>query len=145
MLAKLILVPTDFSETAHHGVLYAADLARKVGAKLHLLHVYLIPTPPAGGAGASAFFDENEEAVADRLQLVAQDIQKSGVSVGTTVTTGDPSRAIVQAADEVGADLIVIGTHGRRGVQRLLLGSVAETVLRHAHCPVLAVRLPNQG
>ncbi len=145
MIPKQILVPTDFSETAERGVRYAFELAQHIGAKVHLLHVYLIPTPPVGGALAGSFFEETEDQAKRRLEEATHKYREHPSFGSHLVTTGEPSGAIVEVARKIGADLIVIGTHGRSGVQRLLLGSVAETVLRSAPCPVLAMRLPENA
>lgn len=142
MVPTQILVPTDFSETAEHGVAYAFKLAQTLGAKVHLVHVFVLPVPPESAGLAASMFSDAEEAAEERLEgTVAkyQDLPSFGTS---RVTTGDPVTAIIDAAKAVSADMIVIGTHGRRGVQRMLLGSVAESVLRAAPCPVLAIRLP---
>ncbi len=143
MLPKNILVPTDLSEGAEEALDYAIELAAKLGAQIHVLNVVGIPAlgiPELGLAMAAATIDtvvvENQRAL-DELAA-----RKSGtVTFGQVMLrTGDAKNTILQAAQEVGADLIVMGTHGRRGVKRALLGSIAEVVVRTASCPVLTVR-----
>jgi universal stress protein A len=143
MLPKHILVPTDLSEGAEEALDYACELARQFGATVHLLHVIGIPTlgvPELGVALTSTVIDslvrDNQaalEQLADRKRTLATFGQ-------VLLRTGDARDLINQTAKELGADLIVMGTHGRRGVSRALLGSVTETVVRTAPCPVLTVR-----
>jgi glycine betaine transporter len=144
MLPKHILVPTDLSEGAEQALDYACELARTLGAEVHLLNVVGIPAlgvPELGVALASTVIDqlvvENETA----LEELAR--KRCGASrVGQIlIKAGDPRDTINQTARELGVDLIVMGTHGRRGITRALLGSVAETVVRTAPCAVLTVRL----
>jgi glycine betaine transporter len=143
MLPKNILVPTDLSEGAEEALDFACELAAKLGAKIHLLNTITIPTlgvPELGLALTSTvidqLIDENQKAL-DALRAS----RCSHADMGEVVLkTGDARDAIVTTAKELGIDLIVMGTHGRRGVTRALLGSVAETVVRSAPCPVLTVR-----
>jgi len=141
MIPSKILVPTDFSETAEHGVQYALELAKALGAKVSLLYVYAIDTPESGGQ-AEEILRESEQDARNKLEKAAAKYREHAALLSTLLANGDPSDAIVNTAGKIGADLIVIGTHGRTGVRRMLLGSVAETVLRAAPCPVLAIRLP---
>ena len=143
MLPKNILVPTDLSEGAEQALDYACELASTLGATVHLLNVIGIPVlgvPELGVALTSTVIDslvlDNQRA----LDALA-DQKRPMVTIGEVLLrTGDARDVINQTADELGADLIVMGTHGRRGVSRALLGSVAETVVRSAPCPVLTVR-----
>jgi nucleotide-binding universal stress UspA family protein len=144
MLPKVILVPTDLSENAEEALDYACELARTLGAKLHLLHVVAVPVvgvPELGMALTSTMIDQmvvdNQKALD---ALAARKCTLADVAP-TILRTGDARDVINQTAKEIGADLIVVGTHGRRGVTRVLLGSVAETVVRTAPCPVLTVRM----
>lgn len=142
MLPKTILVPTDLSEAAEAAVDYACELATQLGATVHLVHVIGIPAlgvPELGVALTSTMIDTMVEDAQKALDELAAS-RRSRATIGKTVLkTGDARDMIDQAAEELGADLIVIGTHGRRGVSRVLLGSVAETVVRTAPCPVLTV------
>ena len=144
MLPKVILAPTDLSENAEEAVDYACELARILGAKVHLLHVIAVPVvgiPELGMALTSTMIDtmvKDNQAALD--QLAARKAAQADIAP-TILRTGDARDVINQTAKEIGADLIVVGTHGRRGVTRVLLGSVAETVVRTAPCPVLTVRM----
>ncbi|MBA3503900.1 MAG: universal stress protein [Myxococcota bacterium] len=143
MLPKNILVPTDLSDTAEEALDYACELAQKLDATVHLVNVIGIPSlgVPEMGVGLTAtvidsLVIENQKALDD---LAAR--KGAGTRMGQVLLkTGDARDLINQTATELGADLIVMGTHGRRGVSRALLGSVAETVVRSAPCPVLTVR-----
>jgi universal stress protein A len=141
-----ILVPTDFSETADAALEYAKTLAGQLGASLHLLHVFSDPyavaanAPDAGAALPPAL---RERALEDARECLRRRLtpEEAERFAGTCdIVMGLTARQIVEFADENGIDLIVIGTHGRRGVAHLLLGSVAEHVVRVATCPVLTVR-----
>lgn len=141
-LPKTILVATDFSDTAEHALDYAIALASKLDAKLYLLNAIALPTfgivPELGVAATSTMLDGM---VADYQKALDKLIAaKAPAKLHPLMRTGDPRDLIVDTATEIGADLIVMGTHGRRGVTRALLGSVAEGVLRHANCPVLTIR-----
>ena len=141
-----ILVPTDFSETADAALAYAKTLAERLGASLHLVHVFIDPylvaayapevyTPPPPDARERLLAEVN-----DRLfeRLDTEDAQRFH---GTrAVTSGLTAPQITAYAAQHDIDLIVMGTHGRRGVAHLLLGSVAEHVVRTARCPVLTIR-----
>jgi nucleotide-binding universal stress UspA family protein len=137
-----ILVPTDFSETAARALDYATALAAKLGARIHVVHVIGIPAlgvPELGIALTSVTIGSlvrDNQAALDRLV----DSRRNQATFGDVLLrTGDPRDMILQAANEVHADLIVIGTHGRRGLARALLGSVAEGIVRTAPCPVVTV------
>jgi nucleotide-binding universal stress UspA family protein len=143
MLPKHILVPTDLSEGAEQALDYACELARTLGAQIHLLNVISIPAlgvPELGLAVTSTLIDQlvvDSQGAIDRLART-----RCTALVGQVlVRTGDARDVINQTAKELGVDLIVMGTHGRRGISRALLGSVAETVVRSAPCAVLTVRL----
>jgi nucleotide-binding universal stress UspA family protein len=118
---------------------YAFELAEKLGATVHLLHVYMIPPFPDGMAFASEVIDDVARAAADALKASA-DKRNGSPRLGRVVLhMGDARDVIARVVRELPADLVVMGTHGRSGVKRLLLGSVAEGVLRSVTCPVLAV------
>lgn len=143
MLPRNILVPTDLSEGAEEALDYACELARLFGATIHLVNVIGIPSlgvPELGVALTSTVIDQiirDNQAALDKLA----EQKRCNTQLGEVLLrTGDAREVINQAAREVSADLIVMGTHGRRGVSRALLGSVTETVVRTAPCPVLTVR-----
>ena len=140
-----ILLPTDFSPCSQRAVEYAAALARKLGAAVHLVHVLEEPfTTKAAWEFHRPDTPELRERMyqdcRSRLAQVAAQLHAAVPQVTTEVRSGTPTEAIVAAAVDYGADLIVMATHGRSGLPHLLLGSVAERVIRHARCPVLAVR-----
>ena len=141
MTLKRILLPTDFSETAQDAVEYARDLAAGYGATLHLL--YVIPDPhtqPWAGAASGIVIPDllTEWETEARGQLAA--IELGDLSTVRVTRVGHPFVEIVRYAKEHEIDLVVMGTHGRGAVKHMLLGSVAEKVVRTAPCPVLTVR-----
>ena len=143
MLPKHILVPTDLSEGAEEALDYACELAAQFGATIHLLNVISIPAlgvPELGVAMASSVIDSLIQDNKAALDTLAQRKCGKATMGQQLLRTGDARDVIINAAKELGVDLIVMGTHGRRGVSRALLGSVAETVVRSAPCPVLTVR-----
>jgi nucleotide-binding universal stress UspA family protein len=142
-LPRTILVPVDFSDYSEAALDYAVDLAVRLDAKLFLLNVIGIPAlgvPELGVAMTSTFIESmvrDNQAAIDKLADARR--QKASIA-GALLRTGDARDVINQTADEVGADLIVMGTHGRRGVGRAPLGSVAESIVRTSPCPVLTIR-----
>jgi nucleotide-binding universal stress UspA family protein len=142
-----ILVPIDLGDHAQEVLDYAAALAGKLDAKLHVRHAVSWPL-----IGAEIPAVVTDQAMNDIVglhrkhleQLVASYAGKVAIA-STEVQTGDPRTLIVETAAQLHADLIVMGTHGRRGVSRLLIGSVAEQVARTAPCPVLLVRSGKAG
>ncbi len=143
MLPKNILVPTDLGEGAEEALDYACELASKLGATVHLLNVIGIPTmgvPELGVALSSSVIDgvvhENQAAL-DKIVAAHAGMATFGPAL---LRVGDARDVINQTATELRCDLIVMSTHGRRGLSRLLMGSVAETIVRTAPCPVLAMR-----
>jgi nucleotide-binding universal stress UspA family protein len=143
MLPKHILVPTDLSEGAEQALDYACELARNLDAEIHLLNVVGIPAlgvPELGVALTSAVIDQLVVENQTALQQLAR--TRCTARLGQVlIKAGDPRDMINRTAQELGVDLIIMGTHGRRGITRALLGSVAETVVRSAPCAVLTVRL----
>lgn len=136
---QTILVPTDFSDTAQHALQVARSLARDHGSKL----VLMTCPPPPPPAMAEVYLPTAElhgltEESQRQLTALAKTI--SELPVETRLIVGPPGVSIVVAAEECRADLIVMGTHGRSGLGRLLMGSVAEYVLRQAPCPVLTIK-----
>ena len=151
MLAiKNILVATDFSECSATALTYGRALAHQFGAKLHVLHA--VETSGIDLAGADAYvatFPELSIAMEEeaRQTLDALLTADDRVTIGAKAivrTRETPARTIVEYANDEAIDLIVIGTHGRRGVSHLVMGSVAEKVVRTAPCPVLTVRHPER-
>ncbi|MFB6096034.1 MAG: universal stress protein [Haloferacaceae archaeon] len=139
-----ILVPTDGSPAADRAVEHAIDLATQYGARVHALYVVDANAYSTLEAGTdvviNALEEEGEAAVAE----VAERAEEAGVEAVTEVETGTVHRTILDYADEHDVDLIVMGTHGRRGLDRYLLGSVTEKVVRTADMPVLTIRMEEE-
>jgi nucleotide-binding universal stress UspA family protein len=138
-----ILVATDFSACSHEALEYAGELAKRFSADLHLLHVAedlhrLLPHP--GGTIPAEMLAAAEAEADEALTHAAGVLEKTGRQVHRSVVRGMPFVEIIRYAREQDIDLIVIGTHGRTGLQQALMGSVAERVVRKASCPVLVVR-----
>jgi nucleotide-binding universal stress UspA family protein len=138
-----LLVPVDFSETSERALDYALELARRVGADVALVHVYQLPVWgfPDGAIVPAADLASQLSVGAQRsLDQCVERRAAPGASVRGFLREGVPWEEINELARALHADLIVIGTHGRRGIARALLGSVAETVVRTAEVPVLVIR-----
>jgi nucleotide-binding universal stress UspA family protein len=146
-----ILVPIDFSPPARAALQYARFLADKLGASVEVLHVFeppgyvgpdtlaLVPIT----AGQHEWGETRAEVERQVEEFLAQ---TAGAPATRTVRVeaGEPSETILRVAADDRADLVVMGTHGRTGLSRLLIGSVAEAVLRRASCPVLTLRVPTK-
>jgi nucleotide-binding universal stress UspA family protein len=141
-----ILVPVDFSAYSERALEYAIGLASRFGASLHLLHVVEDPIATGVWGGETVLPDLTElreelvKGAERQLVTYREAAARAGVSVSSTALVGLPAITIVDHAVSLGVDLIVMGTHGRTGMAHLVMGSVAERVLRHAPCPVLTVR-----
>jgi universal stress protein A len=140
MNAQKIVFPTDLSPVSTEALQWATSLARDTGATLFIVHV---EEPPVAYGGGDLYYGMD---VGDRDQLRQSllKVQPADPQVPCVhkLLVGDPAQAIVQTAEDEHADLIVMGTHGRTGLTRLLMGSVAEAVVRKAPCPVLTVKHP---
>jgi nucleotide-binding universal stress UspA family protein len=134
-----ILHPTDFTEHSHYALQMAHALARDYGAKLVVLHVF--PTPGIsvydGGFVSVPMEIPRENLLSELNEIRFPDL---GVPIERVLIEGDPAFEILRAAEKYDANLIVMGTHGRGGLSRLLMGSVAGAVTRKAKCPVLTLR-----
>ena len=150
MDVRSILVPTDFSECARHAVPVAAELARLLGARVVCLHVVEPVVQPIGFAPvaepmpAPELGERMEESAARDLPAFSKSEEFAGLEVEDLMAHGEPAAEIVRVAEERGAGLIVISSHGRTGLGRIIFGSTAESVVRHARCPVLVVK-PTKG
>jgi nucleotide-binding universal stress UspA family protein len=137
---RRICCPTDFSEASREALREGSQLARRYGAGLTVLHV----AEPVHGGPEMAFAaaaQQIEEAAASSLSAWKTEAERMlGGQVGSVLVAGPPAPAIVRFARDSGTDLIVMASHGRTGIRRLVLGSVAEQVLRSAPCDVLVVR-----
>jgi nucleotide-binding universal stress UspA family protein len=129
---ETILHPTDFSEPSAQACRLACSLARDRSARLIVLHV----VPASLSAEQRAFGEE----IADELNHLS--LPDAGVHAERRLEEGDPAEVILRVARETNSDWIVLGSHGRTGLGRLLMGSVAEQILRKAGCPVLTVKSP---
>jgi nucleotide-binding universal stress UspA family protein len=138
MKLQRILVPIDFSSGSDAALDLATSLARDSGGTLILAHVEVVPLSAAGGEYLYAIPEPPTEELLAKLNKVTP--PDSRVPVERRLLAGDPAEAIIRLAETEKADLIVIGTHGRRGIRRVLMGSVAEVVVRTASCPVLTVK-----
>jgi nucleotide-binding universal stress UspA family protein len=128
-----ILIATDFEQASRHAESVGAELAAMLKARLTLLNVYSIPGAPFGAVG------ELVERSVHGLQRAARAIAATHPDAGTAVRCGEPHKEILAAVVELDADLVVLGTHGRHGLERALIGSVAEHVVRDCPVPVLTV------
>jgi nucleotide-binding universal stress UspA family protein len=140
MKASKILFPTDFSHTGDAALALAASLARDTGAKLLIVHV---EEPPIAYGGGELYYGIPNPATED-LRKMLDDVRPKDPDIPCehSMITGDPATAIVRFAEDEEVDFIVMGTHGRTGLSRLLMGSVAESVVGRAKCPVLTLRQP---
>jgi nucleotide-binding universal stress UspA family protein len=142
-LPRTILVPVDFGANSEDALDYAVELAGKLDAKLYILNVIALPglgIPELGAGLAPGVIDSMVRDSEAALAKLADARRSKAQIADTLLRTGDARDVIVNTVEDVAADLIVMGTHGRRGVTRALLGSVAESVLRTAPCPVLTIR-----
>ncbi len=143
MKASKILVPTDFSHTGDAAMKLATSLARDTGAMLLIVHA---EEPPTAYGGGELYYGLPEPASDDlRKMLHRVEPTDSSVPFEHRLITGDPAHAIVRLAKEEGVDMIVMGTHGRSGLSRMLMGSVAEAIVRRAECPVLTYKQPTNN
>jgi len=126
-----LLVPIDATRASESILPYVTDLARRLGARVTLLTV---ASTEAGAAPRPA------GEIEARLEELAAELRRPGIDVHTVTTKGDPAVGIIAAAGEHGADAIAMSTHSRRGVDRIMSGSIAEQVLRRANVPVLLLR-----
>jgi nucleotide-binding universal stress UspA family protein len=147
---KRVLVPTDFSEPSAVALRYAKALAQTFGASLHILHVIEVKTLAYGELATgslppfdlSSILESIEKDVRNRLNQVLTESEREQYQAQLITLVGNPFVEIVRYARAESIDLIVIGTHGRGPIAHMLLGSVAERVVRKAPCPVLTVRHP---
>ncbi len=136
MNMKKILFPTDFSEAADEAWDQANVMAKETGAMLVIVHVDE-PTSAYGGAGDVFYVTTADDREVMRQRLTAIVPPDSDIAYEHHLLAGDPATEIAHLAEELAVDMIMMGTHGRTGLTRLLLGSVAEEVVRRAPCPVM--------
>lgn len=142
---KQILVPIDFSDGSSRAVTQAVELARALGASIELFHSYQLPVfalPDSSVALSPTYVADLTDRAQKELNRHRDRLASEGLSVTTKLLEGNAADAIVERANTINALMIVIGTHGRSGFRRFLLGSVTERVVRTATVPVLTVHLP---
>jgi len=146
MEIKRILFATDFSEGSSHALPYAVDLAKRYGAKLYFVHVVYDVAKTAGWHVPHVSLDEiyrdMEKSARAELEKSFIDEMRGLGDIEHAVLKGTPYEEITKFVVDNKIDLVVLGTHGRRGIDRVLFGSTAEQIVRNAPCPVLSVRLP---
>ncbi len=142
---RTLLCAVDFSEPSEHALRHAVALAAALGAELHVAHVYAVPVYAlpdgalvAGPQWAARIMSEAEQ----QMQALLKRVDTQGVKVSSHVVEGAPHEEIPALAARLDADLVIVGTHGRTGLTHLLLGSVAERIVRTAERPVMTVRPP---
>lgn len=150
MQIRSILLPTDFSDCGNYALQYASSLARTFGASIICVHVIEPMVPSAGYSGMTeplpiADITEQLEDSAEReLPKLAECEECAGLEVEEVIAHGEAASEIVRVAKERNVDLIVVSSHGRTGLGRILFGSTAEAIVRHASCPVLVVKPPQE-
>ncbi len=146
MEIKSILFPTDFSEGSAEALKYAVEFANRYGAKLYVLHVIYDVAKASGfyvpHISMDAIYKEIQEGAKKELDNFGVNELSGLKNVERIVQTGVPYQEIMNCAVKNKIDIIIIGTHGRTGIDRILFGSTAAQVVRNAPCPVLTVRIP---
>ncbi len=146
MEIRTILVPVDFSENAAKALETAAGLAERFNARIALLHAHHIDVPmashlvPGGPVLPVGFQEQVHQRATEAVEALAKQASQWGVEVTGKAVVGPASQAIVEEAKQLPADLIVMGTRGNTGLKHVLLGSIAERVVRTAPCPVMTVK-----
>jgi nucleotide-binding universal stress UspA family protein len=142
---KRIVVGVDGSNPSKDAARYAIDLAKKVGARVHIVTVIdystFYTTTSAGVAAWAGVLNSIRDSARSILNATVHEAQKAGVTNSSALLEShDAATGIVKEAEKIEADLLIVGSHGRTGLRRVLIGSVAERVMRLAHCPVLVIR-----
>ncbi|MDQ2938399.1 MAG: universal stress protein [Acidobacteriota bacterium] len=149
MQIRSILLPTDFSDCGNYALGYAASLARTFGASIICVHVIEPMVPTVGYSGMTEplpiadITDQLEDSAERELPKLAECEECAGLQIEEVIAHGEAASEIVRLAKDRNVDLIVVSSHGRTGLGRILFGSTAEAVVRHASCPVLVVK-PSQ-
>ncbi|OGW39255.1 MAG: hypothetical protein A2Y97_00980 [Nitrospirae bacterium RBG_13_39_12] len=145
MEIKSILFPTDFSEGSSNALNYAVDLSKRYGAKLHIVHVvhtiYNVTGWYVPHTSLDEVYKDLEKSAQKELESYASEELRGFKDIERKVLTGIPHEVIVQFVKDNKIDLIVMGSHSRKGIDRVLFGSTASQVVRFAPCPVLTVRI----
>jgi nucleotide-binding universal stress UspA family protein len=138
-----LLVATDFSENSARALEIAIDFAKKFGATVDLVHAFDIPIPavyPYEVPIPDSLITDSRRAANKKLEAEKEKVEAAGLEVQTHLSEVPAASAVVRVAEEVGADLLVLGTRGNTGLKHIVLGSVAERTVRHAPCSVLVVK-----
>jgi nucleotide-binding universal stress UspA family protein len=150
---RRVLTGIDYSEYSREAARYAVSLAIKLSASVDFLHVveYQAYVGSGFGAGFTAPLkqyiskqQEQQQQGLDEMKRFVGEFENRGAEINYHVAIGNAPAEIIRVAKEIDADLIVLGTHGRKGISQMIIGSVTEKVIRRAHCPVLTVKLTNQ-
>lgn len=138
---KSILCPVDFSDSSRNAFRYACEFARSMGSQIHVLNV-VEPRPMAADMALNyiPLEEDLEKAAREDLDALVRDAVASGLDIRTDVVVGTPAEVILQYMEDFDVSLLIIGSHGRTGLSRLLMGSVTESVVRKAGIPVLMVK-----
>jgi len=146
-LPKTLLVPVDFSDTSNLALDYAVDLAKALGGKVVVMHAYELPVygfPDGALVATVEIATRIMNGAQAGLEALLEKRKDKGVEITSVLRQGVPWDEVHSVAEEVKADMIVIGTHGRGGLARALLGSVAEKIIRTSTRPVLTIRGPHK-
>ena len=147
---KRILFATDFSDNSKYALTFAISFAQKYDAMLYILHVIQQPSYPLGMYAEISFdaMDKFSQSISDAVEKEMQTLKEKDLrgygKYECMIVHGTPFLEILRMAKEKNVELIVVGTHGRTGLDHVLFGSTAEKVVRRAPCPVLSVRLPGK-
>ncbi|HID47242.1 MAG TPA: universal stress protein [Methanothermococcus okinawensis] len=143
MLYKKILIPTDNSPVSIEAARHGLEIARLMNSKVYV--IYVVDIMPFIGLPTEGFWETMREVLEEEgkeaFKKIEEIARELGVKITTEILEGNPAREIVEYGERKGVDLIVMGTSGKSGIDRLLLGSVAEKVSRKAQCPVLLVKM----
>lgn len=143
MQVNHILVPVDFSSDSANAIDMAIELAQKLAARitlLHVIHEVYVGVGEMAAALPPSYIEDIEEEVGKEIQTCVTKVTQAGVQADSVVVHGVPFQCILDTVEDQKIDLIVMGTHGRTGLKHVLLGSVAEKVIRLSPCPVLVTR-----
>lgn len=138
-----LLVPVDFSDYADQALAYAIELAQSLRARITLVHVIHLTPLAMGDISATTlvpYLEDMERTAQEYIQAALERVRRAGLQGDSVLVQGIPFQAIIETARDHNVDLIVMGTHGRTGLTHVLMGSVAEKVVRLAPCPVLVTR-----
>lgn len=141
MTMKHILFPTDFSDAAEHAFATALELARRFDSRLTLLHVWSVPSSVYAEA-LTWPIDDMQRGARKYLDAALESARRLYPKTDALLREGREWKQILEVVDELGCDLVVMGTHGRKGLSRIILGNVAEKIVRLSHVPVLTVGAP---